>query len=126
MSKTQTTDGAVKTPKVKKEKTTPVVTMTTNESPAVTTAPAKEVKVKGRPPVPGSKRQLKLAEMAAKKASGEEIKRGRPADPTSKRQERLAAQEARKASGQPIKVGRPKGSGKPKEEASPAVQTPAE
>jgi len=75
---------------------------------AVATTVANESKRRGRPVVENSARQMKLAVVAAKKASGEVISRGRPSNPGSARQARLAAQEARKAAGIEIKVGRPK------------------
>jgi len=56
-----------------------------------------EVK-KGRKVDPTSKRQIRLAELAAKKANGE-LSKGRPVDPTSKRQVRLAELEAKREAG---------------------------
>ena len=52
--------------------------------------PQIEFKLKpGRPVVPGSARQKRLAEMEAKRKSGVELKRGRPSDPNSARQKQL-------------------------------------
>ena len=56
----------------------------------------------GRPVNPNSVRQIRLAELAAKKANGE-LKRGRPVDTTSARQIRLAC----KAIGLTAGQGRP-------------------
>jgi hypothetical protein len=75
----------------------------------ITTVTTESVTVKlGRPIVPGSARQEKLARLAEKAARGEEIKRGRPTNPNSARQERLMKQAARKAAGIEVKLGRPK------------------
>ena len=63
-----------------------------------------EVKVLGRPVNPNSVRQIRLAELAEKKAKGE-LKQGRPVNPNSERQARLALQEANKALG--LGQGRP-------------------
>lgn len=63
-----------------------------------------EVKVLGRPTNPNSARQIRLAELAEKKAKGE-LKQGRPVNPNSERQARLAMQEANKALG--LGQGRP-------------------
>ena len=50
-----------------------------------------EVRAPGRPPVPGSKRQLELAEKEARKAAnGGVIPKGRPIAPDSKKQKRAA------------------------------------
>lgn len=50
-----------------------------------------EVRAPGRPPVPNSKRQLELAEKAARKAAnGGIIPKGRPIAPDSKKQKRMA------------------------------------
>ena len=55
----------------------------------------------GRPVVPGSARQQKLA------AKGTEVRfPGRPVDPNSARQIKLAEQAAKRAAGQ-VKLGRP-------------------
>lgn len=62
------------------------------------------VAVKGRPVNPNSARQIRLAELAEKKAKGE-LKQGRPVNPNSERQARLAMQEANKALG--LGQGRP-------------------
>jgi hypothetical protein len=64
-----------------------------------------EVKVLGRPVNPNSVRQQRLAELAAKKASGE-LRRGRPVDTSSERQKRLAELEMKRANGL-LKRGRP-------------------
>lgn len=66
-----------------------------------------EVKVKGRPSNPQSKRQQKMTERELKKEAGM-LKRGRPSVEGSKRQIVLAAREAKKAAGIDIKRGRPK------------------
>jgi hypothetical protein len=58
----------------------------------------------GRPVNPNSVRQIRLAELAAKKANGE-LKRGRPVDTTSARQFRLQIQAINKQLG--IGQGRP-------------------
>jgi len=63
-----------------------------------------EVKQLGRPVNPNSVRQIRLAELAAKKASGE-CKQGRPVNPNSERQARLAKQAENKANG--LGQGRP-------------------
>jgi phage protein D len=60
---------------------------------------------KGRPVNPTSARQLRLKELAEKKANGE-LKRGRPVVEASARQKRLAELEAKKANGE-LKRGRP-------------------
>jgi len=58
----------------------------------------------GRPVNPTSARQIRLAELAAKKANGE-LKRGRPVVADSERQVRLKKQAENKANG--IGQGRP-------------------
>lgn len=58
----------------------------------------------GRPVNPNSARQIRLAELAAKKANGE-LRRGRPVDTTSARQFRLQIQAINKQLG--IGQGRP-------------------
>ena len=63
-----------------------------------------EVKVLGRPVNPNSARQIRLAELAAKKANGE-LKRGRPVNSMSERQFRLKTQAINKALG--LGQGRP-------------------
>jgi hypothetical protein len=63
-----------------------------------------EVKVLGRPVNPNSARQIRLAELEAKKANGE-LKRGRPVNPNSERQARLEKQAQNKANG--VGQGRP-------------------
>jgi len=63
-----------------------------------------EVKVLGRPVNPNSARQIRLAELEAKKANGE-LKRGRPVNPNSERQARLEKQAVNKANG--VGQGRP-------------------
>ena len=62
------------------------------------------VAVKGRPVNPNSARQIRLAELAAKKEAGL-LKQGRPVVKGSARQIRLAIQSANKALG--IGQGRP-------------------
>jgi len=62
------------------------------------------VKVKGRPVDPNSVRQIRLAELEAKRANGE-LRLGRPVDTSSERQARLAKQAENKALG--IGQGRP-------------------
>ena len=52
----------------------------------------------GRPVNPNSARQIRLAELAAKKANGE-LRRGRPVDTTSARQFRLQIQAINKQLG---------------------------
>ena len=64
-----------------------------------------EIKQLGRPVNPNSARQVRLAELAAKKAAGE-LKKGRPVDETSARQKRLAELEAKRQNGE-LKRGRP-------------------
>jgi len=54
--------------------------------------------VKGRPVNPNSARQIRLAELEAKRSNGE-LKRGRPVDSTSERQLRLKIQAINKALG---------------------------
>jgi hypothetical protein len=60
---------------------------------------------RGRPVETDSARQIRLAELEAKKASGE-FKLGRPVDTSSARQVRLAELEAKRASGE-LRRGRP-------------------
>lgn len=64
-----------------------------------------EAKVKGRKVNPNSARQIRLAELAAKKEAGE-LKKGRPVKADSARQIRLAEQAMKKANGG-LKRGRP-------------------
>jgi hypothetical protein len=65
--------------------TTPVVDAT------VTNTNAPVLRAPGRPPVPGSKRQLELAEKEQRKAAnGGVIPKGRPVAPESKKQKRAA------------------------------------
>lgn len=82
---------------------TPVV-----EIPVVEGTPAPEIQVAkakpGRPVVPNSARQQRLAARAEKG----EIKRGRPVIEGSARQQRLAKIKAKMEAGIPIKPGRPK------------------
>jgi hypothetical protein len=63
-----------------------------------------EVKVLGRPVNPNSVRQIRLAELEAKRQNGE-LKRGRPVNPNSERQARLEKQAVNKANG--VGQGRP-------------------
>jgi len=62
---------------------------------------------RGRPSVPGSMNQIKKTIQLAKVLSGVEIKRGRPVNPESARAKRIADLEARRANGT-LKLGRPK------------------
>lgn len=62
---------------------------------------------RGRPSVPGSMNAIKRAERLLKAFSGVEIKRGRPVNPESARAKRIADLEARRAAGT-LKLGRPK------------------
>jgi hypothetical protein len=62
------------------------------------------IKVLGRPVNPNSVRQIRLAELAEKRANGE-CKQGRPVNPNSERQERLKKQAENKANG--LGKGRP-------------------
>ena len=62
---------------------------------------------RGRPSVAGSANQMKQMERMAKMLSGVEIKRGRPSNPESARAKRIADLEARRANGT-LKLGRPK------------------
>ena len=64
----------------------------------------KEVKQLGRPVNANSARQIRLAELAVKRANGE-LKRGRPVNANSERQFRLKMQAVNKALG--IGKGRP-------------------
>lgn len=60
---------------------------------------------RGRPVDPTSVRQVRIAELEAKRANGE-LKRGRPVSEESARQKRLAELEAKRANGE-LKRGRP-------------------
>jgi hypothetical protein len=62
---------------------------------------------RGRPSVPGSMNQLKKDLRLTKMTFGIEIKRGRPVNPESARAKRIADLEARRANGT-LKLGRPK------------------
>ncbi len=62
---------------------------------------------RGRPSVPGSANQMKQMDRMTKILSGVELKRGRPTNPESARAKRMADLEARRASGT-LKLGRPK------------------
>ena len=66
---------------------------------------AVEVKQLGRPVNPNSARQIRLAELEAKRNNGE-LKRGRPVKEGSARQVRLAELEAKRQNGE-LKRGRP-------------------
>lgn len=81
------------------------------ETPATEVTATEPAKKLGRPVVPGSARQTKLAGIEERKAKGEEIKKGRPVKADSARQMKLAAKQAAIEAGTPIKLGRPKGSG---------------
>jgi hypothetical protein len=62
---------------------------------------------RGRPAVPGSANQMKMNERNFKIQQGMELKRGRPVNPNSARAQRIADLEARRANGT-LKLGRPK------------------
>jgi hypothetical protein len=62
---------------------------------------------RGRPSVAGSANQMKQMDRMAKLLSGVELKRGRPSNPESARAKRIADLEARRANGT-LKLGRPK------------------
>ena len=62
---------------------------------------------RGRPLVAGSANQMKQMDRMAKLLSGVELKRGRPSNPESARAKRIADLEARRANGT-LKLGRPK------------------
>jgi hypothetical protein len=61
----------------------------------------------GRPVVEGSARQIRMAEMEAKRASGAKLYTGRPVNENSVRQQRLAAIAAKKENGEKLHTGRP-------------------
>jgi len=65
----------------------------------------RELGLLGRPVNPNSKRQIRLAELAEKRANGT-LKRGRPVNENSNRQIRLAELAAKRANGTLVK-GRP-------------------
>ena len=60
---------------------------------------------RGRPVDPNSVRQVRIAELAEKRANGE-LKRGRPVNESSARQMRLIELETKRANGE-LKKGRP-------------------
>ena len=60
---------------------------------------------RGRPVNPNSTRQVRIAELAEKRANGE-LKRGRPVNENSNRQMRLVELETKRANGE-LKKGRP-------------------
>ena len=62
---------------------------------------------RGRPSVPGSKNAIKQEIRSMKQSLGLDIKRGRPVNPESARAKRIADLEARRANGT-LKLGRPK------------------
>jgi len=62
---------------------------------------------RGRPTVSGSKNAVVKAARLEKISNGIELKKGRPSNPNSKRQQRIAELAAKKASGN-FKLGRPK------------------
>jgi hypothetical protein len=62
---------------------------------------------RGRPSVPGSANQMKMYERNFKIQQGLDVKRGRPVNPESARAKRIADLEARRANGT-LKLGRPK------------------
>jgi hypothetical protein len=77
------------------------------ETVVVATENVTEVKQLGRPVNPNSERQKRLAELEAKRNSGD-LKRGRPVNGTSERQKRLAELAAKaEQNGGSIKRGRP-------------------
>lgn len=77
------------------------------ETVVVATENVTEVKQLGRPVDPNSERQKRLAELEAKRNSGE-LKRGRPVNGDSERQKRLAELAAKaEQNGGSIKRGRP-------------------
>lgn len=61
----------------------------------------------GRPVVEGSARQIRMAEMEAKRASGAKLYTGRPVNKDSVRQQKLAAIAAKKEAGEKLHTGRP-------------------
>jgi hypothetical protein len=73
---------------------------------AVVNVEANVAKALGRPSNPESARQKRLAELEAKRASGN-CKRGRPSVAGSKRQAVLAARAEKVASGGTLSKGRP-------------------
>ena len=62
---------------------------------------------RGRPSVPNSKNAIKKEIRLMKESLGLDIKRGRPVNPESARAKRIADLEARRANGT-LKLGRPK------------------
>jgi hypothetical protein len=62
---------------------------------------------RGRPSVPNSKNAIKKEIRLMKESLGLDIKRGRPTNPESARAKRMADLEARRANGT-LKLGRPK------------------
>jgi hypothetical protein len=62
---------------------------------------------RGRPAVPGSMNAIKSEMRLMKQALGLDVKRGRPTNPESARAKRIADLEARRANGT-LKLGRPK------------------
>lgn len=103
---TAKTEKAATTKKVKAAKVETVVI----EAPAQVEAVSEtqEQKQLGRKVNPNSERQKRLAEKAAKIASGEIVKRGRPVEGESARQKRLAELQAKaEANGGVLKRGRP-------------------
>jgi hypothetical protein len=62
---------------------------------------------RGRPSVPNSKNAIKKEIRLMKESLGLDIKRGRPTNPESARAKRIADLEARRAAGT-LKLGRPK------------------
>jgi len=98
-NETKKSAAKTKTVKAKAVKTvveTPVAVVTTEET-----------KQLGRKVNPNSERQKRLADKAAKIASGEIVKRGRPVEGESARQQRLAELKAKaEANGGVIKRGR--------------------
>ena len=87
--------------------------------------PVVETKRLGRPIVPGSERQKRLAERAERAANGG-IKRGRPVVEDSARQKRLAMRMEKIANGIEIKPGRPKMVKDVVVEIQPTASVPAE
>lgn len=85
----------------------PVAEVQTTEVPKAETPATEAPKKLGRPIVPGSKRQIELAEKEKLRAEGK-LKRGRPVVEGSKHQAKLAQRAEKIAKGIPLVPGRPK------------------